>query len=107
MPKSCPRVHNYLRYRTGDDALAEDLTAATFEKAWRARKDYRRDLGVFSTWLITIARNLATDELRRRRDEIPLDNLHYNAALDDTEQTVARHAELSPSQRSIGAAARP
>lgn len=90
-----PRVYNYLRYRTGDDALAEDLTAGTFEKAWRAREDYRRDLGAFSTWLITIACNLATDELRHHRDEIPLDNLHHNAALDNTEQTVARREELS------------
>lgn len=90
-----PRVYNYLRYRIGDDRLAEDLTAATFEKAWRAREDYRRDLGAFSTWLIAIARNLATDELRHRHDEIPLDRLFHNAAADDTEQTVARSAELA------------
>lgn len=90
-----PRVYNYLRYRLGDDRAAEDLTAATFERAWRAREDYRRDLGAFSTWLIAIARNLATDEFRHRRDEIPLDMVLHNAAADDTEQTVARRAELA------------
>jgi hypothetical protein len=37
-----PRVYNFLRYRTGDEALAEELTARTFEKAWRKRHRYRR-----------------------------------------------------------------
>ena len=30
-----PRISNFFRYRPGDDQLAEDLTAETFEKAWR------------------------------------------------------------------------
>jgi DNA-directed RNA polymerase specialized sigma24 family protein len=32
-----PRVYNFFRYRLGNDALAEDLTSRTFEKAWAAR----------------------------------------------------------------------
>ena len=70
-----PRVYNYFRYRVGDDALAEDLTATTFEKAWRARKRYRRDRAAFSTWLFTIARNVATDYYRRRHPTVPLSAL--------------------------------
>jgi hypothetical protein len=31
-----PRVYNFFRYRFGVTADAEDLTARTFEKAWRA-----------------------------------------------------------------------
>jgi len=68
-----PRVYNYFRYRLGDDGEAKDLTSQTFEKAWRHRKRYRRDVAAFSTWLLTIARNLATDHLRRRRDTCPLE----------------------------------
>ena len=49
-----PRVYNFFRYRVGDRALAEDLTAATFEKAWRGRSRFRHDLSAFSTWLFTI-----------------------------------------------------
>ena len=41
----------------GAGPVAEDLTSITFEKAWRARHRYRRDLGAFTTWLLTIARN--------------------------------------------------
>lgn len=67
-----PRVFNFFRYRVGDDLLAEDLTGATFEKAWRSRERYRHDLGAFSTWLFTIARRVAIDHYRARRPEAPL-----------------------------------
>lgn len=67
-----PRVYNFFRYRVGG-AEAEDLCAATFEKAWRARRRYRRDLAGFSTWLMTIARNVATDHLRALRHHAPLE----------------------------------
>jgi RNA polymerase sigma-70 factor (ECF subfamily) len=68
-----PRVYNFFRYRVGRTADAEDLTAATFEKAWRARHRYRRDLAGFTTWLLTIARNVAADHFRSRRDLVGLD----------------------------------
>lgn len=68
-----PRVYNYFRYRVRNEAVAEDLTARTFEKAWKARKRYRRDLAAFSTWLLSIARNVAVDYLRARRPHAPLE----------------------------------
>jgi RNA polymerase sigma-70 factor (ECF subfamily) len=68
-----PRVYNFFRYRVGSGPTAEDLTSQTFEKAWAARHRYRRDLAGFSTWLMTIARNVATDHWRRRREHAPLE----------------------------------
>ena len=68
-----PRVYNFFRYRVGDGAVAEDLTSLTFEKAWQARARYRRDLAGFSTWLLTIARNVAIDHFRARRAHAPID----------------------------------
>jgi RNA polymerase sigma-70 factor (ECF subfamily) len=67
-----PRVLNFFRYRLGNTADVEDLTARTFEKAWRARHRYRRDVAGFSTWLLTIARNIAIDHLRARQRHEPL-----------------------------------
>lgn len=67
-----PRVYNFFRFRVGNDTQAEDLTSLTFEKAWGARHRYRRDLAAFSTWLMTIARNVAVDHHRRRREHLPL-----------------------------------
>lgn len=71
--RELPRIYNYFRYRVGDDAIAEDLTSATFEKAWRGRDSYRRDTAKFSTWLYAIARNVAVDHFRRGGREVPLD----------------------------------
>jgi len=68
-----PRIYNYFRYRVGDGPDAEDLTSITFEKAWRHRARFRRDLGAFTTWLYAIARNVAVDHWRRRRDTAPLE----------------------------------
>jgi RNA polymerase sigma-70 factor (ECF subfamily) len=69
-----PRVHNFLRYRVLDRATADDLTSTTFEKAWRARRRYRKDRASITTWLLSIARNVAVDHLRRTRarPEVPL-----------------------------------
>ena len=68
-----PRIYNYFRYRVGRGPVAEDLTSATFEKAWRARHRYRRDLASFTTWLFTVARNVAVDHYRQRRPHVPLE----------------------------------
>ena len=84
-----PRVYNFFRYRVGDGMIAEDLTAATFEKAWRARELYRRDVAGFSTWLLTIARNVATDHFRRPHLETSLDAARTHA----DENTPERWAE--------------
>ena len=68
-----PRIYNFFRYRVGDDAVAQDLTSTTFEKAWRNRRRYSQDLSAFSTWLFTIARNTAIDHFRRHRETVSLD----------------------------------
>ena len=92
-----PRVFNFFRYRLGDTADAEDLTARTFEKAWRARHRYRRDLGGFATWLLTIARNVAIDYLRARRRYEPLDAAAAVPSVDDTPERQA--VQQSEAQR--------
>ncbi len=44
--------------------LAEELAQETFLRAWRGLGSYRPERAAFSTWLFTIARNLAIDELK-------------------------------------------
>lgn len=67
-----PKVYRYFCYRVGEGLLAEDLTAATFEKAWAKRARYRQDLSSFTTWVFIIARNVATDHFRTARADLPL-----------------------------------
>lgn len=68
-------VFNYCLFRVGDRVVAEDLTADTFERAWRARHRYRSDQAAFITWLFAIARNAVTD-WQRRRARRPLISLY-------------------------------
>lgn len=94
-----PGVYNFFRYRLGDETLAEDLTSRTFEKAWRARRRYRRDLAGFRTWLLSIARNVAIDHFRAQRPPaLPIDAMELaadgtpedeNAFASDLERLVA------------------
>jgi RNA polymerase sigma-70 factor (ECF subfamily) len=90
-----PRVFNFFRYRLGNEAHAEDLTSRTFEKAWSARARYRRDLAGFSTWLLSIARNVATDHLRAQRPHLPLEAAEEMTANDTPHEEVARDSDLA------------
>lgn len=85
-----PRIYNFFRFRLGCEADVEELTARTFEKAWRARHRYDSDRAGFSTWLYSIARNVATDHLRAHRDHLELDAARGVAA----PGTPERDAEL-------------
>jgi len=90
-----PRVYNFFRYRVSDGSLAEDLTAATFEKAWRGRARFRRDLSAFSTWLFTIARNVAIDHFRKRGQDVPLEVVHEQPDPASLEETVQRNQDFT------------
>jgi RNA polymerase sigma-70 factor (ECF subfamily) len=90
-----PRVYNFFRYRFGNSADVEDLTATTFEKAWKARHRYRRDIAGFTTWLLTIARNVATDYVRVRRVHAPLDDAAAVAAGATPEDAAALRSDLA------------
>jgi len=59
-----PRVLNYMRLRVDDEALAQDLTAATFERAF-AKRSQLRDPDAFAAWLFRIARNELGQYFRR------------------------------------------
>src|SRR6185312_15935163 len=88
-----PRVYNYFRFRLGG-ADVEDLTARTFEKAWRSRGRYRRDLAGFSTWLFKIAHNVALDYLQTLRSHLPIDAAADVAAERTPERDAERDSEL-------------
>ena len=50
-----------------DRQIAEELLQEVFLRAWQHAKSYQSSRGRVLTWLLGIARNLAIDELRRRR----------------------------------------
>ncbi|RLV51193.1 sigma-70 family RNA polymerase sigma factor [Nocardioides mangrovicus] len=67
-----PSVHRFLYYRVGSVQLAEDLTAETFFRALRRMNGFRWQGRDFGAWLMTIARNLATDHFKSGRARLEL-----------------------------------
>src|SRR4051812_45829278 len=55
-----------------DRGAAEDVVAATVERAYRGMGSFAARRGSARQWLFGIARHAALDELRRRRRAVPL-----------------------------------
>ena len=66
-------VYRYLVFLTGDRTAAEDLTAETFERAFRSWRRYDPRRSAPRTWLCQIGRTVAIDwfraEARRKKRE--------------------------------------
>ncbi|MFH1009426.1 MAG: sigma-70 family RNA polymerase sigma factor [Candidatus Latescibacterota bacterium] len=60
------RLLNFAFRYLGDATTAEDVVQETFLRAFRKKEEYRATAR-FSTWLFTVAGNLAKNELRRRK----------------------------------------
>ncbi len=77
-------VYRFLFYRTRSVTLAEDLTSETFFRALRSMANFRWQGKDFGAWLMTIARNLATDHFKAGRTRLELTTedmgLHDDAA---------------------------
>jgi RNA polymerase sigma-70 factor (ECF subfamily) len=70
-------VYNFCLFQVRDQSLAEDLTADTFERAWRSRHNFDPSKAAFTTWLFAIARNRVAD---RRRWQANNDYVELNGA---------------------------
>lgn len=66
MQRWSARVISFLYRMTGRHDTAVDLAQETFLKLYQARARYRPREGKFSTWLFTIASNLAKNHARWR-----------------------------------------
>jgi RNA polymerase sigma-70 factor, ECF subfamily len=69
-----------LAYRIlGDAATAEEVVQDAFMNVWRKAESFDAERGNTRTWLLSIVRNRAIDQLRgrygRQRDEIDFDKL--------------------------------
>ena len=91
-----PRVYRFFCYRFGEGPLAEDLTSATFEKAWRGRGRFRQQAS-FSTWLYTIARHVAEDYNRKHRHhaEVSLEEADGQPGSAIVEEQVEKRADFA------------
>jgi len=98
------RIYNYIYYRTGSAADAEDLTAKVFFRAFGHIGTYR-NMGVpFSAWLYRIAHNLVANWHRdnSRRQEVPLEDhtIQFNR-MDHPEATLEQNQETEELLKAI------
>lgn len=67
-----PSIYRFLYYRTRSVVIAEDLTSETFFRALRNMSSFRWQGKDFGAWLMTIARNLATDHFKAGRTRLEM-----------------------------------
>ena len=65
-------IRRLFEHRLGDKSTASDLMQETFIKVYLHLGSYS-DSYTFGQWVYTIARNTLVDYLRRRNDDIPID----------------------------------
>lgn len=101
---------NYVYRFLGDAKEGEDLLQETFLRVYRNRHSYRR-IAKFSTWLYTIAGNLARSEYRKRKrrrvyslQSVNRDDEEYEVEIPDDTFLPDDHAECVMQDRQIQAA---
>lgn len=91
-------VFSFLRKFLFQKQVLEDLAQETFLRAYRHITDFDSERGAsFSTWLITIARNLAINEKakKRRMREHPSSFMELNQALtEESPQDILEKSNL-------------
>jgi len=90
---------NYIYRFLGDMKECEDLLQETFLRVYRNRHSYRR-IAKYSTWLYTIAGNLARSEYRKRKrrrlyslQSVNRDEEEYEVEIPDETFSPDRHTE--------------
>lgn len=71
--KYYPKLIYYTSKICGDEQKAEDVTTQAFMDAFDKIESYKREKSQFSTWLFTIARNIALQDLKSTRKTMSLD----------------------------------
>ena len=95
------RLINFVFRFVGTKEESEDIVQDTFVKLYE-KKDYYRPINEFSTWIFTIASNLAKTELRKRKrrktsslSDLGLENKDFDVPVQDTtdEETLDEFAD--------------
>ena len=87
--------------------LAEEVLQESYVNIWHNAGSYQSSLAAPMTWLITIVRHRAIDQLRRLDHDVEIDGEEFDMdvlqALESTEPTPARQLELSQDARALTA----
>lgn len=77
------RIFNVCYRFTGSADNAEDLAQEVFIKLYRTLNSYAPEKGAFSTWVMTMTRNLLVDHFRKSRQDRVTDSLDAGLTEED------------------------
>jgi RNA polymerase sigma-70 factor (ECF subfamily) len=69
------RIYNVCYRFTGSADAAQDLAQEVFIKMYRTLSTYSAEKGAFSTWIMTMTRNLLVDHFRKSKQDRVTDSL--------------------------------
>lgn len=87
-------VYGFMLKRTENETTAEDITIETFSKAFDKIDTYNSDYQ-FNTWLISIAKNVHIDLIRKKKSSL------FIEITDKQDQTAYNVADTTPSAEDV------
>lgn len=105
-------VYRYIRYRVGDDSVAEDIASDVFVRLLEAAQKNQGPTTSLKGWLIATASNAVNDHLRRQyrrpveelNESMPDNAPGIHAEMDQREQTrqvQTAYAQLTSEQQHV------
>ena len=95
-------VYRFSFWLAGNRADAEDITSETFVRAWVRHNAIRTE--TLRAYLLTIARNVFLEQLRRRKRQVSLDDMHVDPS-PSPERLVESQLEIARVHRVLQAIA--
>ena len=106
------RILNFVRYLVKNTADAEEIAQEAFVNIYRNLDKYDETKGKYSTWMYTIARNLAYNHLKRKKNQPNLsvnqdikignDKIELIRTIQDTKEKGAyKHLELKELKETV------
>ncbi|MCM4083804.1 sigma-70 family RNA polymerase sigma factor [Paractinoplanes hotanensis] len=98
-------VRAYARRLTGNRGMADDVLQETLLRAWRHRQSLTNGEGSVRGWLLTVAHNVAVDQMRGRRAHPVTDEVwdSLQRPIQDHADAVVTNAVLMPALRRLTA----
>lgn len=98
-------VYSFSYRMTRDATLAEEVVQEVFIKLWNPHAPYTEDRGKFSSWLLTMTRNLSLD-LIRKQSARPTVEFEERDSLTDPSETPEEWLETNEQNRFVRKAVR-
>lgn len=90
------RIHNFIYRYTHNHEDCEDIVQETFLRVFRSRNSYER-IAKFSTWLFTIAINLAKSQYKKKK-KMQKVSMHKDPSDPDDMEIVIEDENLTPDE---------